>query len=177
MPPLSCSGCVELLVVGSYHFHRETGDDMSHDHSHMEILRGLLESQLLGVLGTQREGEPYTSLVGFAATPDLKQLLFATGRSTRKLANLEADARASMLVDNRRNRSTDFTEASATTAIGAVEEIQEQERPDFERLFLAKHPHLESFVRSPSCVLLRLRVSVYMVVTHFQHVIELHIDP
>ncbi|MGB5294345.1 MAG: pyridoxamine 5'-phosphate oxidase family protein [Thermoanaerobaculia bacterium] len=150
---------------------------MSHDHSHMEILRGLLESQLLGVLGTQHEGEPYTSLVGFAATPDLKQLLFATGRSTRKLANLEADARASMLVDNRRNRSTDFTEASAATAIGAVEEIQEQERPDFERLFLAKHPHLESFVQSPSCVLLRLRVSVYMVVTQFQHVIELHIDP
>ena len=47
--------------------------------SHMEILRGLLETQLLGVLGTQRDGAPYTSLVGFVATQDLKQLLFATG--------------------------------------------------------------------------------------------------
>ena len=143
----------------------------------MEILRDLLESQLLGVLGTQHDGEPYTSLVGFVATPDLKQLLFATGRSTRKLANLVTDSRASMLVDNRTNRSSDFTEASAATAVGVVEQVGGEERAEFERLFLSKHPHLESFVRSPSCISLRLRVSVYMVATHFQHVIELHIDP
>lgn len=143
----------------------------------MEILRDLLESQLLGVLGTQHNGEPYTSLVGFVATPDLKQLLFVTGRSTRKLANLVTDSRASMLVDNRSNRSSDFSEASAATAIGVVEEVGEGEQVEFERLFLAKHPHLESFLRSPSSISLRLRVSVYMVVTQFQHVIELHIEP
>jgi putative heme iron utilization protein len=147
-----------------------------HDESHMEILRELLEGQLLGVLGTHHGGEPYTSLVGFAATPDLAQLLFTTGRATRKHANLVADARASMLIDNRSNRPADFTEASAATAVGVVEEVGEAERAGFEGLFLAKHPHLESFVRSPSCVPLRLRVSVYMVVTRFQHVIELHVD-
>jgi putative heme iron utilization protein len=150
---------------------------MNESRGHMQILRQLLETQLLGVLGTQHEGEPYTSLVGFVATPDLKQLLFATGRSTRKLANLSADSRAAMLVDNRGNRASDFTEASAATAVGVVEEIGVEERAEFEELFLAKHPHLESFVRSPSCVSLRLRVSVYMVVTRFQHVIELHIEP
>ena len=36
--------------------------------------------------------------------------------------------------------------------------------------------HLESFVRSTSSALLSLRVSVYMVVTRFQDVIELHFD-
>jgi len=146
------------------------------DHSHMEILREMLENQLLGVLGTHHDGEPYTSLVGFAAASDLKHLLFATGRATRKHANLVADARASMLVDTRTNRPADFTEASAATAVGVVEEVSDSEQPEFDRIFLAKHPHLESFVRSPSCVRLRLRVSVYMVVTHFQHVIELHVD-
>ncbi len=149
---------------------------MSKDRSHMEVLRELLESQLLGVLATHHDGEPYTSLVGFASTDDLKHLLFATGRATRKRANLVADARASMLVDSRTNRPADFTEASAATAVGVVEEISEAERSEFDRVFLAKHPHLESFVHSPSCVRLRLGVSVYMVVTHFQHVIELHID-
>ena len=138
---------------------------MNEHHNHMEILRELLDTQLLGVLGTHHDGEPYTSLVGFAATPDLKHLLFATGRSTRKRANLLQDARASMLVDNRTNRPADFTEASAATAVGIVEEISD-----------TKHPHLEDFVRSPSCVLLQLHVSVYMVVNRFQHVIELHID-
>lgn len=150
---------------------------MSDHRGHMEILRDLLESQLLGVLGTHHGGEPYTSLVGFAPTPDLKHLLFATGRSTRKHANLVEDARASMLIDNRTNSPADFTEASAATAVGVVEGLAEDGRADFDRIFLAKHPHLESFVHSPSCVALRLRVSVYMVVTHFQHVIELHIEP
>jgi putative heme iron utilization protein len=149
---------------------------MSNERSHMEVLRELLESQLLSVLGTNHEGEPYTSLVGFAATEDLKHLLFATGRTTRKRANLVGDARASMLVDNRTNRPADFTGASAATAVGIVEEVSEAERAEFDRVFLAKHPHLEAFVHSPSCVRLRLGVSVYMVVTHFQHVIELHID-
>ncbi len=149
---------------------------MSKDRSHMEVLRELLESQMLAVLGTHHDGEPYTSLVGFAATEDLKHLLFATGKATRKRANLVADARASMLVDNRTNCAADFTEASAATAVGVVEEVSEAERSEFDRIFLAKHPHLESFVHSPSCVRLRLGVSVYMVVTHFQHVIELHID-
>lgn len=149
---------------------------MTEMRSHMEILRQLLESQLLGVLGTQHEGEPYTSLVGFVATSDLKSLLFTTGRSTRKLANLEGEARASMLIDNRSNQPADFAEASAVTAVGAVEEVGIEERTEFERLYLAKHPQLESFVRSPSCVPLRLRVSVYMVVAQFQHVVELHVD-
>jgi putative heme iron utilization protein len=149
---------------------------MSEDRSHMDILREMLEGQLLAVLGTHHDGEPYTSLVGFAATADLRHLLFATGRATRKHANLVADARASMLVDSRTNRPADFTEAAAATAVGVVEEVAESELADFDRIFLAKHPHLESFVHSPSCVRLRLRVSVYMVVTHFQHVIELHLD-
>jgi len=149
---------------------------MSVERSHMEILRELLESQLLGVLATHHDGEPYTSLVGFAVTQDLKHILFATGRTTRKRANLVGDARASMLVDNRTNRPADFTEASAATAVGVVEEVSDEGRLEFDRIFLAKHPHLESFVHSPSCVRLRLEVSVYMVVTRFQHVIELHID-
>ena len=118
---------------------------MNHDPSHLEILRELLSGQLLGVLGTHHDGEPYTSLVGFAATPDLRQLLFATGRATRKHANLVADARASMLVDNRTNRPADFTEAAAATAVGVVEEISTDDRTLFEEVFLAKHPHLESF--------------------------------
>ncbi|MGD8439255.1 MAG: pyridoxamine 5'-phosphate oxidase family protein [Holophagae bacterium] len=149
---------------------------MTHDPSHLEILRDLLAGQLLGVLGTHHGGEPYTSLVGFAASDDLASLFFATGRQTRKHDNLVADARASMLVDNRTNTPADFTEASAATAVGTVDEITPDQRPEFDRVFLAKHPHLDSFVRSPSCVPLRLRVSVYMVVTRFQHVIELHFD-
>jgi len=69
------------------------------------IVRRLLDGQLLAVLGTHHAGAPYTSLVAFAATEDLRSLLFATSRATRKWANLTDDARASMLIDSRTNRA------------------------------------------------------------------------
>jgi hypothetical protein len=149
---------------------------MSTDPSHMKLLRDLLGTQILGVLGTHSDGAPYTSLVGFAATEDLRHLLFTTGRSTRKYANLLADPRASMLVDNRTNQSSDFTEAAAATAVGTVEEVPAEGRDAFEAVFLEKLPHLDDFLRSPTCAWMRLRVSVYYVVTQFQHVIEIHAD-
>jgi putative heme iron utilization protein len=149
---------------------------MGHDHVHITLLRELLDGQLLGVLGTHGEGAPYTSLVGFAATRDLRHLFFATGRTTRKHANLAADARASMLIDNRTNRPEDFTHAAAATAVGVVEEVGETEVDRFDALFLAKLPHLESFVRSPTCARLRLRVSTYLVVTRFQDVVEVRLE-
>lgn len=140
-----------------------------------EIVRRLLEDQLLAVLGTHHDGAPYTSLVAVAATPDLRHLLFATGRATRKWANLVQDSRASMLVDSRTNREQDFAEAAAVTAVGVVEEVDRDERDGFLEIFLAKHPHLAEFTGAPSCVLLRLRVDTYILVTRFQHVVELHL--
>ena len=64
---------------------------------------------------------------------------------------------ASMLVDNRARIDRRLSRGIGRHRGRSGRGDQEQERPDFERLFLAKHPHLESFVRSPSCVLLRLR--------------------
>ena len=78
-------------------------------------LASLLESQKLAVLSTHIAGQPYASLISFAATPNLKQLLFATTRSTRKFANLTSDARAAMLVDNRSNEAADIHAAMAAT--------------------------------------------------------------
>jgi nitroimidazol reductase NimA-like FMN-containing flavoprotein (pyridoxamine 5'-phosphate oxidase superfamily) len=141
-----------------------------------EIVRSLLGEQLLGVLGTHSGGEPYSSLVAFAAADDLRQIYFVTGRSTRKWSNLSHDARASMLVDNRSNRPEDFADAAAVTVLGTVAEVDPEERAAFLDAFLAKHPYLERFSSSPSCVLLRLEVRTYILVTRFQHVVELHLD-
>jgi nitroimidazol reductase NimA-like FMN-containing flavoprotein (pyridoxamine 5'-phosphate oxidase superfamily) len=66
-------------------------------------LEALLRTQQLGVLSTQYKGQPYASLVAFAATEDAKYLLFATTRSTRKYANMESDSRVAMLIDSRSN--------------------------------------------------------------------------
>jgi nitroimidazol reductase NimA-like FMN-containing flavoprotein (pyridoxamine 5'-phosphate oxidase superfamily) len=137
-------------------------------------LKKLFSSQKLAVLSTQFEGQPYASLISFVATDDLKYLLFATARSTRKYANLSADSRAALLVDNRSNRDSDLHQAIAVTATGIVDEIQGTERERLVRLYLAKHPYLDEFVNSSSNALLRLKVESYVTVSRFQNVMVLH---
>ena len=140
-------------------------------------LKQLFTTQPLAVLSTQNEGQPYGSLVAFASSEDLKELYFATTRATRKYANLSSDPRVAMLVDSRSNEVSDFRWAMAVTATGKAEEVEGQEKEKVLRTYLAKHPHLDDFVSSPSCALLKIRVVRYYVATRFQNVIEVHVKP
>jgi nitroimidazol reductase NimA-like FMN-containing flavoprotein (pyridoxamine 5'-phosphate oxidase superfamily) len=136
------------------------------------LLRELLESQRSAALATQQEGQPYLSLMAFAATPDLKQLIVATERNTRKHANLMVEPRVALLIDNRSNAPADTEEAVAVTVLGRAAEARPGERESLLSLFLTKHPHLEDFVTSPTCALITVQVSTYVVVQHFQEVQE-----
>jgi len=137
-------------------------------------LRDLFSVQKLAVLSTQSEAQPYASLVSFVATDDLKYLLFATGRATRKYANLAADSRAALLIDSRSNSDSDLQQAIAVTATGSVTEIKGPDRDRLAGLYLKKHPSLDEFVHSPSNALLRLKVESYVMVRRFQNVITLN---
>jgi len=139
------------------------------------IVRELLASQRLAVLSTETRGTPYSSLIAFAAAPDLKTLVFATPRPTRKFSNLSENARVSLLVDNRTNREEDFAEAAAATILGIAREATGEEKESSLAVFLGKHPYLSSFVRSPNCAIFRVEVEAYYVVTRFQSVSELHV--
>jgi nitroimidazol reductase NimA-like FMN-containing flavoprotein (pyridoxamine 5'-phosphate oxidase superfamily) len=136
-------------------------------------IRALLESQRLAVLSTQDQIQPYSNLVAFAATPDLKCLLFATTRATRKYANLLANRRVSILIDNRSNEAADFAEAAAVTVLGQAEEMQGTELTQLLPLYLDRHPYLRDFVTSPTCALFRVSVERYILVTRFQDVREI----
>jgi nitroimidazol reductase NimA-like FMN-containing flavoprotein (pyridoxamine 5'-phosphate oxidase superfamily) len=138
-------------------------------------LKSLFASQHTGVLATQQDGQPYTSLVAFSSSEDLKDLFFATMRATRKYANLSPDSRVSMLIDNRSNVPSDFQWAMGVTATGRAEELSDPERQTSLKAYLAKHPHLQDFVSSPGCAFLRIRVDTYYVVTRFQKVVEIHV--
>jgi len=139
------------------------------------LIRNLLESQRLAVLSTQNHGQPYCNLIAIAATDDLRHLLFATTRATHKYANLMADSRVAVLVDNRQNDPADFAAAAALTALGKAWEVQGVERQQFLEVYLKKHPYLEAFVAAPTCALLRIKVDKYIVVTRFQEVREIQI--
>jgi len=137
------------------------------------LLHDLFAAQRFAVLATQEENQPYLSLMAFAATSDLRHLLFAMERQTRKYANLQVCPRTAVLIDNRSNQSADTHTAIAVTALGVAEEVAGPERDDLLRLYLAKHPHLADFTRLPSCALVRVEVDAYYVVSKFQEVREL----
>ena len=142
-----------------------------------ERLVELFRTQRLAVLSTQRNGQPYSNLVAFDATPDLSWLIFATPRATRKFENLTAEPRASMLIDNRSNEIADFRGAVAVTAVGQAQELAGDQKSRGCELYLGKHPYLKEFVESPTCALLRLEVRTYFIVERFQKVLEWHRKP
>lgn len=138
-------------------------------------IAAILESQRLAVLATERNGQPYASLMAFAHTPDLAQLVVATGRATRKHMNLMGESRVSLLIDTRSNREEDFHAAAAITILGNAAEASGTARPSFQQLYLARHPYLESFVAAPTTALFVIQVRHYLLVNRFQHVMELHL--
>jgi nitroimidazol reductase NimA-like FMN-containing flavoprotein (pyridoxamine 5'-phosphate oxidase superfamily) len=149
-----------------------------HDSSQIRaLLKALFDDQRLAVLATHQDGQPYATLVAFGAHDDLATLYFATPRATRKFANLSADPRVALLVNNSANQAEDIHRAMAATATGRAAELEGPRRTAYEARYIARHPHLEEFVRSPSCALIAVTVERYVLVRSFQTVLELRITP
>lgn len=142
-----------------------------------KIIAALLASQQLAVLATSRQGQPYTSLVAFDFSADLRRLTFATTRATRKFANLRAEPRVSLLIDNRSHRSDDFRKAMAVSAFGCAAEMTGANRTVVVENYLRRHPGLQEFVTAPSCALLQVTVEHYALVRRFQDVVEWDLGP
>jgi nitroimidazol reductase NimA-like FMN-containing flavoprotein (pyridoxamine 5'-phosphate oxidase superfamily) len=142
----------------------------------LQEIRSLLKSQRLGVLATSAVGHPYTSLVAFAETDDLRHVLFASHGKTRKVANIQNDPRVTLLLDNRSNQPEDFRQAEALTVMGTAEEIPPAERQELAAVYLAKHPYLKDFLSSPGCMLFSIQVKRYSLVQRFQDVVEVIFD-
>ena len=138
------------------------------------FLSGLFRTQHLAVLATQHRGAPYVSLVAFAHMDDLRHLLFATTRATRKYSYLSEDSRIALLIDNRLNADSDFHNASAVTVIGSAAEGEKE--PLLLKVYLDKVPYLRDFVQAPTCALIRVTVQKYLIVQRFQNVTEVQVD-
>jgi len=143
----------------------------------IQAIKAIFEDQLLAVLSTREGDQPYSNLVCFAATDDLRCLIFATARATRKYANITADCRVAMLVDNRANKAADIDKATAVTVLGTAREVGGDEREEFLAHYIDKHPHLKPFASSPATALFKVEVGKYVVVNSFQHVQELSMRP
>ena len=137
------------------------------------VIGRLLGEQTYAVLCTQGEGQPYGSLVALAVTDDLKAMVFATPKATRKYRLLCQCDHVALVVDNRSTESDDMMQIEALTATGRATEMMDSEDiARYSRLLLARHVQLGSFVASPSTALFRVDVVRYFHVTRFQEVRE-----
>jgi nitroimidazol reductase NimA-like FMN-containing flavoprotein (pyridoxamine 5'-phosphate oxidase superfamily) len=141
-----------------------------------DTLKTLLRTQPLAALATQRGGHPYSSLVAFAASEDLRRVMFVTSRATTKYGNLSAEPHVSLLIDSRTHSVEDFCTGAAVTVLGRATEIGNERKSELLDIFLRKHPHLEAFARSPSTALCGVDVETYILVTRFQHVVEMKVS-
>lgn len=136
----------------------------------------LFGSQKLASLSTQKDGQPYASLVAFDAADDLKRLFFVTPKTTRKFAYLSANNRVAVMINNSANSDTDFHKAISVTAVGTAGEIAGAAKERVLVQYLSKHPYLEDFARAETCALVCVRVKSYFMVRNFQNVTELHLE-
>jgi len=138
-------------------------------------VKRLCASQQLCVLATQSEGQPYSNLVAFAETDELRSLIFVTNRNTRKYTNAISNDKVAMMIDSRTNQPSDFNTALAVTALGTVEEVAGSEHDAIASIYISKHPYLVEFVNMPDQALMRVKVTEY-VIAHFDRVQVIHID-
>jgi hypothetical protein len=94
--------------------------------SQRKTIADLLTAQKLGILATLGQAYPYQNIVAFAASGDLKNILFATRRSTSKYRNLKMRKQVAIFIDDRSNRETDFQQATGVSAFGGARELRGQ---------------------------------------------------
>jgi len=136
-----------------------------------ERIRRLLEREPYAVLCTQGDGQPYGSVVAFAADDSLRALVFATARETRKFRLIRDCDRVALVVDSRDRHPDELMTVEAVTATGRAREIEdEEEAATLAALLAQRHPTLRSFLDAPTTALLRIDVVRYLHVQRFQEV-------
>ena len=137
-------------------------------------IQEILTSQYLAVLATSTGTAPYTSLIGFMASKNLKEIYFATFTNTRKYDNITKHSQVSLLIDSRTNGGgEDFKNSSALTILGNAETVPHLQQDQILSLYLEKFCHLQDFTSDPQCAFVRIHVEKYILVQRFQEVFEL----
>jgi hypothetical protein len=136
-----------------------------------QMIGQLVAGEPFAVLCTQGEGQPYGSVIAFAASDDLGQMAFCTSRATRKYRLLRRCQHVSLVIDDRSKHGDDTRKVSAVTVTGRATEIASSPiRELWHGRLVARHPYLEEFLTSPTCSLFLVDVVRYLHVVRFQEV-------
>ena len=155
---------------------RHTSDMEMTEQEIRQLIKALLDSQKLAALATQGGGQPYASLMAFAHTDDLHTILIATSKATHKFANIIAESRVALLIDNRTDQRPGDKTPCALTVQGKARQVLENEMELYRSCYLLRHPELAPFLTEPDTALLKITVHHYLLVRHFEQVMELRLE-
>lgn len=129
------------------------------------------QTQPHAVLATDSNGQPYTSLVAYALTPDKKGLLFVTPKSTQKYRNILKNKQVSLLIDSRTNTAEDYMAAEAVTVLGRARAVRKGRKwIEFVDIFLKKHQKLKEIIGSAETALILVEITKCIHATKFQSI-------
>jgi hypothetical protein len=125
----------------------------------------LVQAQGFLVLATcspdSRGGAPHASLMACCPSPDGREFWLATLAATRKYANLQANPRASLLLDDRMSDRMGDRQGGPPSQALTVEAVRvpfasPADELAARRALLARHPELEGFLALDGVLALRL---------------------
>lgn len=140
------------------------------------LLNEVFATQNFASLATLQKNGLHNCLVAFSVSEDMKTIYLCTPRTTRKYANLLENSTVSMLIHNSSNQAADLKNAVAVTVAGKAQEVSKKDRQSARQSFLKKHPYMKEFVLAKNTALIRVHVTRYDIVTHFQDVTILEIE-
>jgi len=139
----------------------------------LERLNALDKDQLHAVLATDADGQPYTSMIAYALTPDKKGIVFVTPKRTQKYKNVLKNNRVSLLIDTRSNTKKDYMSTESLTILGNAIPVRKGGKwSELKGIFIRKHPKLNEIIHSPETKLIFVKINRCIHVTGFQTVSE-----
>ncbi len=144
------------------------------DNEITKTIKDVYREVRFGVLATQGKKSPYTCLIGYILSEDLKKLYFITSNKTRKFTNIKNNNMVSIMIDNRQTAPGKTYLITAITVMGEAQ-ILKRTPPNLLKKYSQKHPDLTDFARSDNSRMINVNISKYIVVKKFQEVIELNL--
>lgn len=132
------------------------------------IAAALIRAALKGALATLQEGHPYASLVLVATEPGGAPLLLIS-RLAQHTANLEKDARCSLLFDGT-DGEADPLSAARVTVRGTLRRTDD---PVALKRFLARHPSAQGYAAFPDFSTYRMEIASAHFIGGFGRIVDL----
>jgi len=139
------------------------------------LLRKIVGTQRFAVLATLKNQQPYSNLVAFAVSDDLRHIIFATSRNTQKYRNILSNDKVALLIDNRSNSQADLTEALAITALGIASELKGERNGELVQSYLDRHRSLADFLKRQDTAVISVVVTDY-ILARFDRAERIRVD-